>query len=90
MSLSKFQKAADGESCIACGSQCGTTVLAHRNEGKAMGKKLMPDYLALDLCVVCHTEYDQGRRMTRDEKRSFFNDHYPKQVARWMAKGVLK
>ena len=85
----KLRKAADGESCIACGTQDGTVVLAHRNEGKGMGLKA-PDYWALDLCVVCHTEYDQGRKMSREEKRDFFNQHYPKQVERWLKKGLIR
>ena len=89
-SYPKLRKAANGESCIACGRQTETTVLAHRNEGKAGGKKLMPDYLALDLCCVCHAEYDQGHTWTREEKRAFFNEHYPKQVQRWFAKGLVK
>lgn len=87
--MNKLRKAADGESCVACGRQDGTIVLAHRNEGKAGGKKLVPDWLGLDLCFVCHTEYDQGKSMSRDERRSFFNELYPKQVTRWMDKGLL-
>jgi hypothetical protein len=90
VSFAKLRKAAQGESCIACGAESETTVLAHRNEGKAMGKKLMPDYLALDLCITCHTQYDQGRTWSRDERRAFFNENYPKQVHRWIEKGLLK
>jgi CRISPR/Cas system-associated protein Cas10 (large subunit of type III CRISPR-Cas system) len=89
-SFEKLRKAAAGESCIACGREDGTIVLAHRNEGKAMGKKLMPDYLALDLCHACHAEYDQGRSMSREERRAFFNENYPRQVQRWVNKRLLK
>lgn len=84
----KLREAADGESCIACGSHDGTVVLAHRNEGKGMGLKV-PDFWSLDLCARCHSEYDQGKSMTREEKRSWFNAHYPKQVERWFRKGLL-
>ena len=85
----KLRAAARGETCIACGAHSETVVLAHRDEGKGMGIKT-PDYWALDLCIRCHTEYDQGKTMTRDERRAFFNEHYPKQVARWIAKGLVR
>lgn len=85
----RLRKAADGESCIACSIRDGTVVLAHRNEGKGMALKV-PDIFALDLCCVCHAEYDTGRSMTREEKRAWFNALYPKQVARWVAKGLAR
>jgi hypothetical protein len=80
--------AAKDESCISCGANDGTVVLAHRNEGKGMGIKA-PDYWALDLCATCHREYDQGSSMTRSEKRAWFNLLYPKQVERWIKKGLI-
>lgn len=32
--------------------------------------------LTLPACYYCHTEYDQGRRFTREEKREMWNDAY--------------
>lgn len=87
--MSRLRESARGESCIACGAQDGTVVLAHRNEGKGMGIK-SPDYLALDLCANCHRWYDQGKDATREQRRQFFNEHYPKQVQRWVKKGLIR
>ncbi len=42
---------------------------AHRNEGKAGGKKLMDDCWTAALCLLCHALIDQGRDDTRDERR---------------------
>ncbi len=85
----KLRAAAKGERCIACLAEDGTVLLAHRNEGKGMGIKTS-DVLALDLCMRCHYEYDQGRDMSREQRRAFFNENYPRQVLRWIKKGLLK
>ena len=52
-----------------------TCVPAHRNEGKGTGLKVSNE-LTLPACFYCHTEYDQGRRFTREEKREMWNDAY--------------
>mgnify|MGYP006269197257 CR=1 FL=1 len=78
---------AKDQSCIACGTDDGTVVLAHRNEHKSRAAGL--DFWALELCNTCHREYDQGKS-SREEKRRFFNDHYPAQILRWVERGVMK
>ena len=82
--LSRFAK---DQSCIACGTDDGTVVWAHRNEYKSRASGL--DVWGLDLCYRCHRDYDQGPA-TREEKRRFFNDHYPQQVLRLIERGILK
>jgi len=42
---------------------------AHRNEGKGMGIKA-DDCLTAALCEECHYRIDNGRDMTREERRS--------------------
>lgn len=42
---------------------------AHRNQGKGMGMKT-DDCLTAALCDECHTEIDQGKDMTREERRA--------------------
>ncbi|WP_244933759.1 nuclease domain-containing protein [Pandoraea apista] len=59
---------------VCCGNW-ETVVPAHRNEGKGMGLKT-PDRLTVPACFTCHTEYDQGNKLTRDEKRGLFNAAY--------------
>ncbi|WP_249178627.1 nuclease domain-containing protein [Burkholderia cenocepacia] len=52
-----------------------TVVPAHRNEGKGMGLKV-PDRLTVPACYWCHAEYDQGHKLTRDEKREMWNQAF--------------
>lgn len=54
--------------CVLCGRH-GLTQAAHRNEGKAAGKKLMDDCWTAALCTECHSGIDQGKEFTRDERR---------------------
>lgn len=53
--------------CVLCWRE-GETQSAHRNEGKGMGLKT-PDCWTAALCVRCHYEIDQGRTLTRAERR---------------------
>lgn len=54
--------------CVNCG-RCGVQA-AHLNIGKGAGIKSSDAGLAA-LCPTCHAEYDQGRTMTREERRAF-------------------
>ncbi|MEL6466578.1 MAG: hypothetical protein AAFO57_00405 [Pseudomonadota bacterium] len=56
--------------CVCCGRQ-GATQAAHANLscfGKGMGHKAS-DAALMALCLVCHAELDQGKTMTKAEKR---------------------
>lgn len=53
--------------CVLCGKY-GIQV-AHRNEGKGMGLKV-PDCLTAALCPSCHYELDNGKHLSRIERRS--------------------
>lgn len=54
------------EYCVRCG-KWGVQA-AHRNEGKGMGMKVS-DALTAALCGGCHVEIDNGRDMTREQRR---------------------
>ena len=54
--------------CVRCGRHYPPQV-AHRNEGKAKGKK-NDDCLTAALCFECHAAIDQGKDMTRAERRA--------------------
>lgn len=56
--------------CVLCGTW-GTQV-AHRNEGKGMGLKT-DDCATAAICVECHTEIDNGKNLTRDERRQLMD-----------------
>lgn len=53
--------------CVRCFRE-GSTQAAHRNEGKGMAMKT-DDCWTAALCVDCHRELDQGKTMSRAEKR---------------------
>lgn len=54
--------------CVLCGKH-NETQCAHRNEGKAGGKKLMDDCWTAAICVTCHSAIDQGSEFDRTERR---------------------
>lgn len=58
--------------CGVCGVRDGTVAAAHRNEGKGMALKVS-DALVAPLCFSCHRYLDQGKDMTREERREFWN-----------------
>ena len=56
-----------------CGSADGTVVAAHSNlleHGKGKGLKAHDGMMAW-LCYRCHSELDQGRKMSKEERRDF-------------------
>ena len=52
--------------CVVCGAAAQA---AHRNEGKGMGLKT-DDALTAALCPTHHAEIDQGKDMTREQRRA--------------------
>ena len=61
----KWLRAVSEVPCVRCGAE---SQAAHRNEGKGMALKT-DDCLTAALCQKCHAEIDQGRDMSRDERR---------------------
>ncbi len=62
--------------CQHCGSQNGTVVAAHSNllrDGKGRGIKAN-DYRIAALCFTCHSDLDQGSRMSRQERTEMFEE----------------
>ena len=53
--------------CVLCGRE-GQTQCAHRNLDKGMGLKT-DDAMTAALCAPCHSEIDQGKDFTREERR---------------------
>lgn len=58
------------EFCVRCGAH--GVQAAHRNEGKGAGMKTS-DCLTAALCIPCHSGIDQGKTMTREEKRALMD-----------------
>ena len=56
--------------CQTCGTEDGTVVAAHSNQlrdGKGRGLKAH-DYRIAALCFRCHSELDQGTKMSKAER----------------------
>tara|TARA_B100001093_G_C26825311_1_gene1013742 strand:+ start:725 stop:1033 length:309 start_codon:yes stop_codon:yes gene_type:complete len=69
----KLRRLANGKACVMCEIQDGTIVLAHSNlleHGHCMSQK-SSDLMGAWLCGKCHFELDQGKNMSKEEKRDF-------------------
>jgi hypothetical protein len=62
-----FAAVAELEFCRLCGDY-GVQV-AHRNEGRGLSQKSAA-HLTAALCPRCHHEIDNGRDLSRDERRA--------------------
>lgn len=60
-----------------CGQIDGTVCSAHRNESKGMGLKVS-DALVAALCHSCHYELDNGKSLSKGERRDMWNKSYIK------------
>ena len=72
--------------CMGCHRpNDGTIVAAHSNQlrdGKGMGNKAA-DYRVAFICSCCHSELDQGKAMSREEKVAFWERAHRNTVA-WL------
>jgi hypothetical protein len=76
--------------CQHCGAIDGTVVAAHSNQlrdGKGRGIKA-PDYRIAALCFKCHSELDQGMKMTRQERIDFWEDAHRKTIE-WLFENLI-
>ena len=62
---------------------------AHRNEGKGMGIKVS-DALVAPLCFSCHRTLDQGKDLTRDQRREMWNEAYIKGMQYMIENKILE
>lgn len=67
----------------------GQTQAAHSNwaeHGKARGLKASDEFTAA-LCQKCHTELDQGAKLTKEQRRMLWQMAYQKTVAKLKSSG---
>lgn len=83
----KWLRAVASIDCVRCGSH--GTQAAHRNEGKGMALKV-DDCWTAALCPACHTEIDQGKHMSRDERRAAMNQAILLTLRELARKGLVK
>ncbi|RON52907.1 hypothetical protein BK666_02075 [Pseudomonas frederiksbergensis] len=73
--------------CVLCGAS--GIQAAHRNVGKGMGQKT-DDCLTAALCVECHTNIDNGKDMTRDERRALLDKAICETVQQLARMGLIE
>jgi hypothetical protein len=74
--------------CQICGIQNGTVVAAHSNQlkdGKGRGLKAH-DYRIAALCFTCHTEIDQGNKMSKQERLNAWEEAHRRTIG-WLFEG---
>lgn len=66
----KLLEAARQIPCQLCGADDGTVVAAHKNwgGGKGMGIKASDDLIA-SLCYSCHMMIDQGKDLSKEDRK---------------------
>lgn len=62
-----YRRFVASHACFACGLH-GSSQCAHANEGKGMAMKVC-DRRTFPLCFPCHSNLDNTRGMTRDQRR---------------------
>lgn len=95
----KLRDAAEGQSCVRCGADDATTVLAHytgprRDAYKGgMGHK-GHDVVGAHLCGRCHHYFDTGAKTKDDMMRWMLSEEFLHYIAltlmRLLTLGVLK
>lgn len=75
--------------CQACGKDDGTVVAAHSNMGKGMGIK-SPDSWVASLCYACHSEVDQGHRLSREIRRQIWEEAHVRTLRQLIEREILK
>ena len=71
--------------CQHCEIEDGTIVAAHSNQlrdGKGRSIKAH-DYRIAALCYKCHMELDQGKSLSRDDRREFWEEAHRKTIG-WL------
>lgn len=87
----KLLNLAKGQCCQLCGAQDGTVVSAHSNQsrhGKGMSIKAHDCFVAW-LCMRCHAEIDQGGKLSREEKREWWQVAHEKTLLQMFSQGML-
>jgi hypothetical protein len=71
--------------CQVCGRQDGTVVAAHSNQlrdGKGRSLK-SHDHRIAAMCFVCHSNLDQGNKMSKEERVEMWEDAHRKTIG-WL------
>jgi hypothetical protein len=81
-----LRDSARGQSCVMCGKQDETIVLAHRNVPGSFGMGMKgPDWWGAHLCAACHYDGDHEKR--RDYQ--WWELAVYRTMKRWIASGLV-
>ncbi len=81
----KLLETVRGSPCQLCGAEDGTVVAAHSNQlrdGKGRSIKAH-DYRIAALCFSCHSQIDQGSKMSREDRVEIWEMAHRKTVG-WL------
>jgi hypothetical protein len=87
----RLLEAARELSCQNCGRMDGTVVAAHSNQlrdGKGRGIKAH-DFRIASLCFTCHSELDQGKNMTKEERIEMWENAHRNTIGMLFLTGVI-
>jgi hypothetical protein len=78
--------------CQLCEIEDGTVVAAHSNQladGKGKGIKAS-DYRIAALCFSCHMDLDQGNKLTKDQRREFWEMAHRRTIGELFERNLIK
>lgn len=78
--------------CQLCGTDDGTVVAAHSNQlldGKGKGIKAH-DYRIAALCFSCHMDIDQGNKLSKEQRREFWEMAHRKTIGELFERGLVQ
>ncbi len=93
----RLLESARGQHCTlripgVCNGNPETTVAAHSNQlvhGKGMGLKAH-DCFAAWACSSCHTEIDQGSKLSRQEKDEYWQEGFERTILQMFLQQIVK
>jgi len=78
--------------CQLCEIEDGTVVAAHSNQladGKGRGIKAS-DYRVAALCFSCHMDLDQGNKLSKDQRREFWEIAHRRTIGELFERNLIK
>ena len=78
--------------CQLCEIEDGTVVAAHSNQladGKGKGIKAS-DYRVAALCFRCHMDLDQGNKLSKDQRREFWEIAHRRTIGELFERNLIK
>jgi hypothetical protein len=75
--------------CQHCGADDGTVVAAHTNWGGGKGRGIKADDNKIaSLCFECHSELDQGKTLTKEQRQDMWFLAHLKTVTKLLELGL--